>query len=73
MPLVKFSSQADSHLLECFKIQAKKEGRQLQSLLDEAMQDLLEKRRSGNTRPHVMTAFNDSLNQFDSLYEKLAK
>lgn len=73
MSLIKFSSQAEESLFKSFKLQAKKEGRQLQSLLDEAMHDLLEKRQSGNVRTHVMTAFNESLKEFDPLYDKLAK
>jgi hypothetical protein len=41
-------------------ILAKSEGRQLQALVDEALADLLEKRRLGRPRAHVMAAYQAS-------------
>ena len=52
---------------------AQSEGRQIQALVDEALADLLEKRRQGRPRPSVMAAYNASLEPFGALYEKLAK
>jgi hypothetical protein len=69
----KFSSQADARLLAEMRKIARSEGRQLQALLDEAMRDYVEKRRSGKARPHVRKAFAESLRDFDALYKELAK
>lgn len=69
----KFSSQADGKLLADIKQIAEAEGRQLQSVLDEAMRDFVEKKRTGKSRLHVMEAMDDSLKVYDKLYEKLAQ
>ena len=68
----KFSSQADAEVLAEFKRIASVEGRQLQSLLDEAMRDFIEKKKTGKARRHVMDAMDESLKVHDKLYEKLA-
>jgi hypothetical protein len=41
-------------------------------LVDEALADLIEKRRQGRPRPSGMAAYDASLEPFGSLYEKLA-
>lgn len=69
----KFSSQADPEVLAELKSIASNEGRQLQSVLDEAMRDFIEKKKTGRPRRHVMDAFDDSLKVHDKLYEKLAQ
>lgn len=69
----KFSSQADPEVLAEIKNIASNEGRQLQSVLDEAMRDFIEKKKTGKARRHVMDAFDDSLKVHDKLYEKLAQ
>lgn len=73
MPREKFATQVDSEILGNVRDLARKEGRQLQALMDEALADLIEKRRSGRPREHVLKAYAESLEQFSSLYEKLAK
>jgi len=70
---VKFSSQADAAVLGAIKALAEQEGRQFQALLDEALRDYVEKKRTGKPRRHVMEAFDQSLHAFDPFYEKLAK
>ena len=70
---VKFASQADPQVLEELKDMARKEGRQFQSLLDEALRDYLEKRQTGRARKHVIAAYEESLVKFDKLYAALAK
>lgn len=70
---VKFSSQTDAETLDSIKQIAKQEGRQLQLVLDEAMRDYIEKKRTGKPRRHVMEMFDDSLRSFDPLYGALAK
>lgn len=72
-PLKKFSTQANPELIYELKLIAKKEGKQFQSLVDEAFRDLLDKKKHAKPRKHVMDQFNQSLNKFDSLYEKLAQ
>lgn len=69
----KFSSQADAQILAEIKQIASGEGRQLQSVLDEAMRDFIEKKKTGKPRRYVMEAFDESLKVNDKLYEKLAQ
>ena len=70
---VKFSSQADAEILENIKQIAQQEGRQLQLVLDEAMRDYIEKKRTGKPRRHVMEMFDNSLRSYGPLYDALAK
>lgn len=69
----KFATQVDSEVLSAVRDLAEKEGRQIQALVEEALGDLLEKRRGARPRPHVLEAYRSSLEPFDSLYKKLAK
>lgn len=70
---VKFASQADPDVLAQLRELADKEGRQLQALLDEALRDYLEKKRTGRARPAVLAALRDSMSEHDALYRDLAK
>ena len=70
---VKFASQADAAVLENLKMIAKTEGRQLQSVIEEAFTDLIEKRRGSQVRPEVKSALQASKRKFDALYRELAK
>lgn len=69
----KFATQIDSALLSDLRTLAKQEGRQIQALVEEALVTLLDERRQGKARPHIMTAYQSSLGRYASLYEKLAK
>jgi hypothetical protein len=69
----KFATQVDSDILLAVRTLARTEGRQLQALVDEALSDLIEKRRKGRPRPHVMGAYHASHEKFGSLYKKLAE
>lgn len=69
----KFATQSDPQLLSAVRALAEQEGRQFQSLIEEAMRDLLEKRRGSKPREHVARAFETSITAFDGLYKKLAK
>jgi methionine synthase II (cobalamin-independent) len=69
----KFASQIDSVLLEEVRRLAKAEGRQIQAVLEEALSDLLEKRRQTKPRPHIMAHYQASHGTFAPLYKKLAK
>ena len=69
----KFATQVDSEILSALRSLAKSEGRQLQALVDEALADLLEKRKLGRPRAHVMAAYQVSHEKFGPLYKKLAE
>jgi len=69
----KFATQVDPDLIEAVREIAKEEDRQVQTLVDEALADLVEKRRLGKPRQHVMTAYRASHARFSRLYKKLAE
>jgi len=69
----KFATQVDAAVLMQVRELAKKEGRQIQALVDEALSDLLEKHRQARPRSHVIAAYQASHSRFSGLYEKLAK
>ena len=69
----KFATQVNTETLAQVREIATKEGRQLQALVDEALADLVEKRKQTRPRPHVMGAYLGSLDKYDELYKKLAK
>lgn len=69
----KFSSQAAPEVLAEMRKIAESQGRQFQSVLDEAMRDYIERQQSQKARRHVLAAFADSLAEFDDLYAALAK
>ena len=69
----KFATQVDPNLIEAVRGIAKEEGRQVQALIDEALADLVEKRRLGKPRAHVMAAYQASHRMFGKLYKKLAE
>jgi predicted transcriptional regulator len=70
---VKFASQADPEVLDELRALAAREGRQLQALLDEALREYLERKRTGRARPKVLDALRDSMATHDPLYRELAK
>jgi len=69
----KFATQVDSEILATIRNIAQTEGRQLQALIDEALADLIEKRRQGKPRAHVMAAYQASHAPYGELYKKLAE
>lgn len=69
----KFATQVDPDLIEAVREIAKDEGRQVQTLVDEALADLVEKRRLGKPRKHVLAAYQSSLQRYGKLYKKLAE
>ena len=69
----KFATQVNSEILASVRSLADKEGRQLQALVDEALADLVEKRKKANPRPHVMGAYLASHEKYGPLYKKLAE
>jgi len=69
----KFATQVDTGLLSAIRAVAETEGRQLQSVVDEAFADLIEKRRNAKPHPHVVGAYFASIEKYESLYKKLAE
>ncbi len=69
----KFATQVDSEILASVRQLAQAEGRQLQALVDEALADLIEKRRQGKPRAQVLAAYQASHAKFAPLYQKLAE
>lgn len=69
----KLSSQAAPEVLADLRRIAQAQGRQFQSVLDEALRDYIDRHRNARPRQHVMAAFAESLDEFDRLYNKLAK
>ncbi len=69
----KFATQVNSEILTTIRNLAQSEGRQLQALVDEALTDLIEKRKQNRPRANVMTAYHASHEKFGPLYKKLAE
>lgn len=69
----KFATQVNSEILSIIRTIAQKEGRQIQALVDEALADLIEKRKNSRPRAHVMAAYLASHEKYGELYKKLAK
>lgn len=69
----KFATQVNPDTLAALRQIAQNEGRQLQSLVEEALNDLLEKRKLARPRPRVMEAYQASHARFAPLYKKLAE
>jgi len=69
----KFATQVNSKILSAVRSLAEKEGRQLQVLVEEALADLIEKRKTSRPRARVMDAYLTSHDRYASLYKKLAE
>ena len=71
--LRKYSSQAEPEILEAMQAIADREGRQLQSVLGEAMREYLARKQQQAPRRNVLEAFQESLKEREKLYRSLAK
>ena len=69
----KFATQVNSEILTNVRNLALSEGRQLQALIEEALADLIEKRKQNRPRANVMAAYQASHEKFGTLYKKLAE
>jgi predicted transcriptional regulator len=69
----KFSSQADEEILASARNLAQSQGRQFQSILEDALAEYVERHQTERPRAHVMEAFGLSMDEFDELYQKLAQ
>ena len=73
MALQKFSSQARPELLEEVRVIAAAEGRQFQSVLDEALAEWVERKKGESPRPETIAHLKASIARHRTLYEELAK
>jgi len=73
MTVQKFSSQARPELLDEVRSLAAAEGRQFQSVLDEALVEWVERKKGGTPRPEVIAQAKASIARHRRLYEELAK
>ena len=69
----KFSSQADPQLLAEIKTIAQEEGRQFQAVLEQAMREFIERKRSDRPREHVLAHFRASVEKNRRLGKLLAQ
>ena len=69
----KFATQVNTEILSAVRSLAHKEGRQLQVLVEEALADLIEKRKKATPRAHVMGAYLASHEKYAPLYKKFAE
>ena len=69
----KFSSQADPQLLATLREIAKRDGRQFQAILEDAIRDYIENRSLGKPRATVMAHFQESIRKNRRLGELLAQ
>lgn len=69
----KLATQVNAKILTAVRALARKERRPLQDLVEEALSDLIEKRKDTLPRPDVMAAYLGSQEEFGELYKKLAK
>jgi hypothetical protein len=69
----KFATQVNSEMLKAVRSLSVAEGRQIQALVEEALADLLEKRKKAKPRAHVMGAYLASHEKYGPLYKKLAE
>ena len=69
----KFATQVAAEILTEIRAIAHVEGRQLQALVEEALADLIEKRRNTRPREHVLRAYHRSHDEYGHLYRLLAR
>ena len=69
----KFSSQADPELLAGMREAARKEGRQFQAVMEDAMRIYLESKAQTPVRPEVMAHYHASVEKNRLLAELLAQ
>ena len=69
----KFATQMDAVLLERLRSYAKAEGRQIQAILEDAVEAFLKDKQGYVMDPKVKSAHDYVLNKYDKVFEALAK
>ncbi len=72
-PLENFATQVNSEIISAVRRLADEEGREFEVLVEEALADLLEKRKRAVPRAHVVDAYLASHEEYGPLYKKLAE
>ena len=72
-PREKFATQMDSAMLADLRALAKKEGRQMQSLIEEAVGRLIVDRNKGKVEPDFAVLMKRNHDRYAPVFEKLAK
>jgi len=71
--LIRFSSQANTEILNALRQITDIEGRKFHAVLDEALRDFLNKKAVSMSNFLVMASFTQSLNESEDLYKKAYK
>lgn len=69
----KFATQVDAAIIAELKSLAQAEGRQIQSVVEEALKSYLDAKSGAKPRSHVMKAYMRSHGKYAPLYKKLAQ
>lgn len=69
----KFATQADPKVLKDLKAIAAAEGRQFQTVVEEAFAEYIARKQGNRPRPDVMAHFKATVARNVELYRKLAK
>lgn len=69
----KFSTQVDPEKLARLRAIAQEDGRQLRSVLDDALGIYLKRRQPKGMRPDVLEAYNDVVGRYSETLKKLAE
>jgi hypothetical protein len=69
----KFATQVDKEVLDALRDLAREEGKELQSVVVDALKAHVERHLKPRPRGHVLEAYRTSLGIYHSLYQKLAK
>jgi hypothetical protein len=70
---VKFASQADPNVLADVRALAREEGRQFQAVVEEALKEWVERKRSEQPRPEVVAHLKATIERNRELYRRLAQ
>ena len=67
------SAELDARLVAELRTLAESEGRQVASVIEQALTEFLDRRQQPQARPHVLEKYRESLATFGPLYERLAR
>jgi hypothetical protein len=70
---VKFATLADPAVLADVRAIASEEGRQFQAVVEEALRDWVDRKRSEHPRPEVVAHLKASIERNRELYRRLAR
>ena len=70
-PHEKLATQVDPVVLDGIRSLARQEGRQLQALVEEALADFVEQRKSSRSRPNLIAEYYAGRDKYRALSQKL--